>query len=356
MAEVAQERAAGEKFVPQAANAGAVETAKLVKDCVLPECPLDNQGASHVDTGGVGALDTSSKALRTKPVDSASEEALRKKPVDPASEEALRTNTPANPAPEKALRTNTPAAPAEALKPNTPAAPAEALKPNTPAAPAEALKPNTPADAARDSNEQGQEKASDARQLPGWQSRAGVPSTEEIREDGSKVRSGPGGVVVENPGGSVTHYKPDGTEESEEPKSGKNADGTEYKIYPYDGRKETSGFDENDPKDTVTEWPDGRKETLFKDGHKETEFPKDDPDGRVSETVSDGGNVTTTKYKDGRTEQVDSRTGDKTISYPPHNGQPGYNVVITTDADGKTVVKREPYKPLTPVTKENPDQ
>ncbi len=192
---------------------------------------------------------------------------------------------------------------------------------------------------AKDGTDGGQKPAADAPQEPG-------DDSESVGQDGTKVRTGPKGVVVEYPDGKTETTDPDGRVTTEYPKEVKNKDGTVTKEYPYDGRKEKSGFDEDDPREKETEYPNGRKVTEYKDGHKVTKFESNDPQKRESETVSKDGHVTTTRFRDGHTEQVDDRTGEIVKSYPPKNGKPGYNVTIGKDANGNTTVVTGPYEEL----------
>lgn len=173
--------------------------------------------------------------------------------------------------------------------------------------------------------------------------------SETVGADGTKVRTGAGGVIVEYPDGKTETTDPEGRVTTEYPKEVRNKDGTLTKHYPYDGRQETSEYDEDDPREKDTEYPNGRKETEFKDGHKVTNFESSDPEKRESETVSKDGHVTTTKYRDGHTEQIDDRTGDVVKSYPPKDGKPGYNVTIHKGQDGNTSVETGTYEELKPV-------
>lgn len=174
----------------------------------------------------------------------------------------------------------------------------------------------------------------------------GERESESVGSDGSKIRSGPRGVVVEYPDGRTETTAPDGSVRTEYPKEVQHPDGTTTTEFPYDGRRETTGYAEDDLRKKETEYPNGRKETEFKDGHKETQFEPNDPEGRTREHVSADGHVTTTKYRDGHTEQVDDRTGEVAKSYPPKNGKPGYTVRIGKDADGNTTVIHGPYEEL----------
>ncbi|MBA3858299.1 MAG: hypothetical protein C0507_15450 [Cyanobacteria bacterium PR.3.49] len=192
---------------------------------------------------------------------------------------------------------------------------------------------------AKDGADGGQKSAADGAQETDGES-------ESTGADGTKVRTGPKGVVVEYPDGRTETTDPDGQVTTEYPKEVKNKDGTVTKDYPYDGRKETSGYDEDDPREKETEYPNGRKVTEYKDGHVVTKFEPNDPQKRESETVSKDGHVTTTRFRDGHTEQVDDRTGEIVKSYPPKNGKPGYNVTIGKDADGNTTVVTGPYQEL----------
>lgn len=192
---------------------------------------------------------------------------------------------------------------------------------------------------AKDGAEGGQNAGADGVQEPDGES-------ESTGADGTKVRTGPKGVVVEYPDGKTETTDPDGRVTTEHPKEVKNKDGTVSKEYPYDGRKETSGYNEDDPREKETEYPNGRKVTEYKDGHVVTKFEPNDPQKRESETVSQDGHVTTTRFRDGHTEQVDDRTGEIVKSYPPKNGKPGYNVTIGKDVNGNTTVVTGPYEEL----------
>ncbi|HNB20919.1 MAG TPA: hypothetical protein PKZ32_00780 [Candidatus Melainabacteria bacterium] len=169
---------------------------------------------------------------------------------------------------------------------------------------------------------------------------------EEISNpDGSKIRSGPDGVRKEFPDGKAEITSPDGTVTTKYPEETRNKDGSVSKTYPYDGRKETTGYGADDPRDSQTEYPNGRKEVHYKNGNSEIQFEPNNKEGKVSEVTVDGGKTTITKFKDGHVEKEDEN-GDITKSYPPKNGKPGYNVVISKDAQGNTTVTREPYEEI----------
>jgi hypothetical protein len=169
---------------------------------------------------------------------------------------------------------------------------------------------------------------------------------EEIRNpDGSKIRSGPDGVRKEFPDGKAEITAPDGTVTIRYPEETHNKDGSVSKTYPYDGRKETSGYGDDDPRDSQTEYPNGRKEIHYKNGNSEIQFEPNNKEGKVSEVTVDGGKTAITKFKDGHVEKEDAN-GGITKSYPPKDGKPGYNVVISKDAQGNTTVTREPYEEI----------
>lgn len=169
---------------------------------------------------------------------------------------------------------------------------------------------------------------------------------EEIKNpDGTRVRSGPDGVRKEFPDGKSEITSPDGTVTIKYPEETHNKDGSVSKTYPYDGRKETTGYGGDDPRESQTEYPNGRKEIHYKNGNSETQFEPNNKEGKVSEVTVDGGKTTITKFKDGHVEKEDEN-GDITKSYPPKNGKPGYNVVISKDAQGNTTVTREPYEEI----------
>ncbi len=121
----------------------------------------------------------------------------------------------------------------------------------------------------------------------------------QLDQTAQKTRTGPDGVRIEHPNGSTEIISPSGQRVIQQPTEIHNPDGTVSKVYPYDGRTETTGFGSEDPRLKEVKYPDGRVETEYLDHHKKTTFPKGDE--RDTQTVSPDGKIKTTRYRDGHT-------------------------------------------------------